>query len=159
MKKAILSTLMLCLLGTALAAPNPTPTPTPLESSAQNLFSSFGDTWNAFTGMATEAGNAFSQWADGVAKDADAYLRANLPEVSAWLDETTAYFNQNVSPEVNAAWQTLTDGAAEVGTHTRREMQAAYDTLMEQIDSGSVDAGIKDTVNAIAGAAGLDVKK
>lgn len=158
MKKAILSILMLCLLGTALAAPNPTPTPTPLESSAMDFWHSLGNTWDAFTGMATEAGNTLSEWAEGAGKEIDAYLRANLPEVSAWLDEAAAYFTQNVSPEVKAAWTTLTEGVTQAGAYTQEQLQAAYDTLVDGLDDSASSAQIKSVLDALAKAAGLRVK-
>lgn len=159
MKKAILSVLMLCLLGTALAAPNPTPTPTPLESSAMSFWDSLGDTWSAFTGMATEAGNAISEWANGVGKQVDAYLRANVPEVSAWLDEAAAYFTQNVSPELQTAWRTLTEGAMEVGAYTQEQLQAAYDALVDGLNGSAQSAQIKSVLDALANAAGLKVRQ
>ena len=157
MKKAILI-LVLCLaLGGALAeTTEPTPTPTPLQSSAEDFLSSLTGTWDAFMNMAGEAGKVASQWGEDASRQIDGFLQENMPELKAWLDEANSYFSENVSPELNEAWNTLKENAAEFGTHTQQEVEKAYAAIEEWMKSNNPSEEVRDAVNEVAEAAGVD---
>ena len=159
MKKLLIVLLLCCMTMPAQAQPlffpTPSPTPTPLEQSAANLWDSLGKTWNALVDFGGEAGKVASTWVAGASKELDKFLAENAPQVKQWLDDTGAYFNENVSPELNEAWNILVKSAADIGEYTQAELQRAYDEIKSSLDTSKADPKIVEAVEHMAGAAGV----
>jgi len=152
MKKALILLALCCTLNGALAEAVPTPTPTPLESATTNFLDSLSTTWNAFLGMAGEAGTAVSNGVNG-------FLQQNFPEFQKWLEEAGRTFNENVTPELSEAWNTLVEGANQIGSQTQQEIQRAYEALQEYLNSTNADQSLREAVDGVASAAGANVEK
>ena len=158
MKKIIAVFLLCCMTVPALAEAKPAPkqTPTPLEESAGQLWDSLGQTWDALVGLAGEAGKSASTWWEGASKDIDRFLAENAPEVKQWLDDAGEYFDKQVNPELQRSWKILAESAADIGTYTQAELQKAYEEITASMKEANVSPEVKEAVENMAEAAGVD---
>ena len=161
-----------CALTMATAETAPTPAqdnvaieePSRIEESADRFLDSVQDTWDAFLGMASDAGDVAREWTEGALNDAGTFLGDRFADVSAWFDEVGSFFSERSSEmglSVTEAWETLKGGAEQAGKYSQEQLDAAYRIIRDWFRSPgeTVEESVLEAVDNIAEAAGVQVEE
>jgi hypothetical protein len=161
-----------CALTMATAETAPTPAqdnvaieePSRIEESADRFLDSVQDTWDAFLGMASDAGDVAREWTEGALNDAGTFLGDRFADVSAWFDEVGSFFSERSSEmglSVTEAWETLKGGAEQTGMYSQEQLEAAYRTIRDwfRTSGETVEESVLEAVDNIAEAAGVQVEE
>ncbi|MBQ1491345.1 MAG: hypothetical protein IIZ39_05245 [Blautia sp.] len=101
------------------------------------------EAWGSFLGLADSAIesmiNTTEKWRGKAAEaweGAKAYFNEYMEKVPGWIDEGTKFLQEKsdkMSKNVLSAWETVKEGAQEVGSHTMEEIQKAKEDMMAWI--------------------------
>ena len=141
--------------------------PTRIEQSSEALSDQAQNVWDALLGFTEEASSFMNStidsakaWTDGALSDAQAVIGDKLELLSDWIYRADETFN-SASEAVKSAWDTLKDGAEQVGKYTQEEIDAAYATVQEwlQTTEDTVDSAVREAVDGVAAAAGAQTQE
>ena len=153
-KLAVALIVVLCCTFTTTLADSRTP-----QSSADRFWGSLGETWDAFLDLAGEAADSAGEWLGGASENVTQYLDENLPSWRDFVSDISRYFDKNVSPELQSAWETLLEGVGDIGSHSKQELESAYKDLQQWLEESGADEAAREALNELAGTAGVDVEE
>jgi len=164
--------MLCCALTMATAETTPAPTQdnvtieesTRIEESTDRFLDSVQDTWDAFLGMASDAGDVAREWTEGALNDAGTFIGDRFADVSAWFDEVGNFFSERsseMSQGFTEAWETLKGGAEQVGKYSQEQLDAAYRTIRDwfRTSDETVEESVLEAIDNIAEAAGVQVEE
>ena len=102
-------------------------------------------------------GTTGSGWLDiglGWVQSTADYFRENIP---AWKSAVEEYFLEiRDDPDVQAAWNTLTEAADHAGSVSKEAVQSAYETVKAWMENNNISENAASAFHQLAEAAGVD---